>query len=270
MNNNPNQHITDFLNYYCKLTSPQYAVMLKGKWGSGKTHFINKYKDVLKRNNKKFIYVSLYGVTSYDEIETKFLEVLHPKLYNKKTILAGKIAKGLLKATLKVDLDDDGKSDGSISGQVPSLNAGDLLNTKDYILIFDDLERCSIKINDLLGYINYFVEHQEYKVILLANDEKFKSEEYHEIKEKLIGKTFEVVSNTELAYDCFIKEIDNNKIFLDYKENILRIYKQSNYNNLRVFRQVILDFDRFYNEILKQHSKKQNLISEFLDDFFKI
>lgn len=84
MNINPNQHITEFLNYYCSLpTAPQYAVMLKGKWGSGKTHFINEYKNVLNENKKKYIYVSLYGVTSYDEIETKFLEVLHPKLYNK-------------------------------------------------------------------------------------------------------------------------------------------------------------------------------------------
>ena len=41
---NPNLHITEFLNYYCDLpTAPQYAVMLKGKWGSGKTHFINEY-----------------------------------------------------------------------------------------------------------------------------------------------------------------------------------------------------------------------------------
>ena len=38
---NINQHIDDFLKYYCELQSPQYAVMLKGKWGSGKTFYIN-------------------------------------------------------------------------------------------------------------------------------------------------------------------------------------------------------------------------------------
>jgi len=268
MNINPNQHITEFLNYYCSLpTAPQYAIMLKGKWGSGKTHFINEYKNVLKENNKKYIYVSLYGVTSYDEIETKFLEVLHPKLYNKKTILAGKIAKGLLKTTLKIDLDDDGKSDGTIRSEAPNLNTGDLLNTKDYILIFDDLERCSIDINDLLGYINYFVEHQEYKVILLANDEKFKSEEYKDIKEKLIGKTFEVISNTELAYDSFIKEIKENNLFIDYKDTIIKIYIQSGYNNLRVFRQVILDFDRF-NQSINLNNFKKELVKNFVTEYF--
>ena len=61
-----NEHISQFLNYYIKLSNPQYAVLLKGKWGSGKSHFINEYKEHLKTNEHKFIYVSLYGVTSYD------------------------------------------------------------------------------------------------------------------------------------------------------------------------------------------------------------
>ena len=39
-----NKHIKEFLNYYIGLPNPQYAVLLKGKWGSGKTHFINEYK----------------------------------------------------------------------------------------------------------------------------------------------------------------------------------------------------------------------------------
>ena len=69
-----NKHIKEFLNYYIGLPNPQYAVLLKGKWGSGKTHFINEYKKELDKNKQKYIYVSLYGVTSYDEIETKFLE----------------------------------------------------------------------------------------------------------------------------------------------------------------------------------------------------
>ena len=40
-----NKHIKEFLNYYIELPNPQYAVLLKGKWGSGKTHFINEYKN---------------------------------------------------------------------------------------------------------------------------------------------------------------------------------------------------------------------------------
>ena len=271
-----NKHIKEFLNYYIGLSNPQYAVLLKGKWGSGKTHFINEYKKILDRKKQKYIYVSLYGVTSYDEIETKFLETIHPRLYNKKTIFAGKIAKQLLKGTLKIDLDDDGKADGNASIQIPNFKPEDLLNTKDYILIFDDLERCSINIINLLGYINFFVEHQSYKVILIANEEELeKTEKYTDIKEKLVGKTFEFISNASSAYDSFLVELKNtNKvienILLKEKLYILELFEKSESKNLRALRQTLLDFERFYDEILITHLEKEALLTDILYWYFLI
>ena len=38
------------------------------------------------------------------------------------------------------------------------------------MIVFDDLERCSIDITDLLGYINSFVEHEGVKVVVLADE----------------------------------------------------------------------------------------------------
>lgn len=269
-----NKHIKEFLNYYIGLPNPQYAVLLKGKWGSGKTHFINEYKNELNKNKQKYIYVSLYGVTSYDEIETKFLEAIYPRLYNKKTIFAGKIAKQLLKATLKIDWDADGKADGNANIQIPNFKPEDLLNTKDYILIFDDLERCSINIINLLGYINFFVEHQSYKVILIANEEELeKTEKYSQIKEKLIGKTFEFISDANSAYDSFLGELKKENrvkenILEKEKENILELFEKSQSNNLRALRQTLLDFERFYDEVLVNHQAKEELIKDILYWFF--
>ncbi|WP_193216022.1 P-loop NTPase fold protein [Aliarcobacter butzleri] len=269
-----NKHISQFLNYYIELPNPQYAVLLKGKWGSGKTHFINEYKNELNKNKQKYIYVSLYGITSYDEIETKFLEAIHPTLYNKKTIFAGKIAKQLLKATLKIDLDGDKKDDDSMSLKIPDFKPEDLLNTRDYILIFDDLERCSINIINLLGYINFFVEHQSYKVILIANEKELKkTKKYKTIKEKLIGKTFEFKTNSSLAYDSFLIELKNENrvkenILEKEKENILELFEKSQSNNLRALRQTLLDFERFYDEVLVNHQSKEELIKDILYWFF--
>jgi hypothetical protein len=272
-----NQHISQFLDYYCdneKFKNPQYAVLLKGKWGSGKTHFINEYKDKLEKHAQRYIYVSLYGVRNYDEIETKFLETIHRWLYNKKTIFAGKIAKQLLKGTLKIDLDADGKADGNVSVQIPNFKPEDLLNTKDYILIFDDLERCSINIIDLLGYINHFIEHQSYKVILIANEEELeKTEKYALIKEKLIGKTFEFISDASSAYDSFLTELENEKdvkenILQKYKNKILEIFKKSQCNNLRILRQGLFDFERLYDLVFINHISKDKLIDEIINVFF--
>lgn len=266
-----NKHIDSYLEYYNELTSPQYAVLIKGAWGSGKTHYINQFKKSLDAKSKKYIYVSLYGVMNYEEIETKFLETLHPKLYNKKTILAGKIAKGFLKGALKIDLDDDGKADGTVSAQLPDINASDLLNTQNHILIFDDLERCSIPINDILGYINYFVEHQDYKVIIIANEKELdKNEKYGDIKEKLVGKTFELTSNSDLAFDSFIEELtkeENKDIIVENKNIILEIYNQSKYDNLRVLRQTIFDFDRFYEKVLFTYIENKDFFIDILKQF---
>ncbi len=267
-----NTHIDGFLDYYSELQSPQYAVLIKGKWGSGKTHYINEFKKRLDTNSKKYIYVSLYGVTNYDEIETKFLETLHPKLYNKKTVLLGKIAKGFLKGALKVDLDDDGKADGTVSGQVPDIDPKDLLNTQNHILIFDDLERCSISVNDILGYINYFVEHQDYKVIIIANEKELeKDNKYKNIKEKLVGKTFDLIPNSDLAFQNFLKQVSYCKTILsDNKTVITKIFEKANYNNLRHLRQTILDFDLFFKKINPSYIDNDKLIEEIIELFFII
>ena len=46
------------------------------------------------------------------------------------------------------------------------------LPIKNSILIFDDLERCNCSINEILGYINSFVEHEKMKVIIVANQDE--------------------------------------------------------------------------------------------------
>jgi hypothetical protein len=245
--------------------------MLKGEWGSGKTFYINQFKDILDEDNKKYIYVSLYGVSSYDEIETKFFQALHPILSDKKMLLAGKIAKGILKGALRVDWDNDGKTDATISPQTPNIDLKEFENTEEYILIFDDLERCSIPINDILGYINYFVEHQSYRVILIANENELKKDDkYQKIKEKLIGKIFELVPNIDLAIESFIEEAKDAKIeqvFENHLDTIKEVYFQSKYNNLRLLRQTILDFKRFYNAVLIDYGNPnflKNIIRVYL------
>ena len=102
--NSTNQKIHIFLKYYCDLPSPpEYAVLIKGKWGTGKTWFIKNLINDLNASNIKSLHISLYGMTTFDEIENEFFRQLHPVLSSKKMALAGKVIKGLLKTTLKID-----------------------------------------------------------------------------------------------------------------------------------------------------------------------
>jgi hypothetical protein len=122
---------------------------------------------------------------------------------------------------------------------------------KDCLIVFDDLERCSIPIVDILGYINSFVEHESVKVIVVANEKDIENrgelERYKTIKEKLVGKTLEVRSVESLAVHNFIDSVRNKRTrdFLKVEiKQILDIHKRSGANNLRILRQGIWDFER--------------------------
>jgi KAP family P-loop domain len=277
-----NNHVKEYLDYYCDLShAPGYAVLLKGQWGVGKTWFIEKYREKPKGQKEvqspeqKFLYISLYGITTFSEIEDQFFQQLHPILSSKGMAIAGKIFKGALKTTLKIDLNSDGKEDGSISSQIPDINFPDYLkNTDQHILIFDDLERCQMDIGSLLGYINYFVEHQDLKVIIIANeDELLKHDDnratnnYKKIKEKLIGQTFEIAADLNKALDDFITCVDNKTAneFLSRNTGIIReLYELSEYNNLRNIKQVFWDFERIFRALPSKAQKHEKLLQDIL------
>lgn len=277
----PNLHIEDFLKYYYSFEQePGYAVLLKGRWGTGKTWFVDKTLRSLAQKDGKYLYVSLYGVTSFEQIEDEFFKQLHPLLSSKSMALTGKIAKGLLKATLKIDLDADGKADGSISAQVPDINLPDYLtNTSGCIIVFDDLERASLHLEALLGYINHYVEHQGYKVIIVANEEEIlehqeKKEDfklaYRRIKEKLVGKTFEITPDLNGALVNFISDVKNDTAKSLYNRSInliSELYESSQYQNLRHLKQALWDFERFLSFLSKDAATKDGLSEHLLKIF---
>lgn len=277
----PNLHIEKFLKYYYSFDKePGYAVLLKGKWGTGKTWFINQILNSLADQDGKYLYVSLYGVTSFEEIEDEFFKQLHPLLSSKSMALTGKIAKGLLKATLKIDLNGDGKADGSFSSQIPELDLPDYLtDTSGFIIVFDDLERASINLESLLGYINHYVEHQGYKVIIVANEEEILAHQkqqdefkhaYRRIKEKLVGKTFEINPDLSGALVNFISEVqdkDAQDLFNENVKLIYEIYENSQYQNLRHLKQALWDFERFLSFVSPDASSKDGLLEHLLTIF---
>lgn len=257
---NPNEHIVSFLDHYFNLpVAPGYAVLLKGNWGTGKTWFLKETLSELVADRKQYLYVSLYGVTSSDEIESEFFRQLHPVLSSKGVALAGKLGKGLLSAALQTDITADIK--------LPEY----LTKTDGLILVFDDLERASIELSSLLGYINYFVEHQGYKVILVANEAELTEGDndtktnlrYERIKEKLIGKTFEVQPQVDTALNNFLASIEDPfalKVYQDNFQLIKDCYLSSEHKNLRNLKQALWDFERFSTYLSTEVKNNEDLI----------
>jgi len=276
-----NQHIRDFLSYYCLLNnSPEYSVLIKGLWGTGKTWFIHDCLEKLQNGGQGHLYVSLYGVTSVGDIESEFFRQLHPWLASKSVKLLETLTKGLLKATVKVDIDSDGQSDGTLTFGVPNEAIIDSLKSAEgKVLVFDDVERCAIPICHLLGYINKFVEHGGFKVILIANEieiiEREKTDEskfiaYQRVKEKLIGKTFEIVPEIAPALSHFVVQLQCEKAKTAINENkplVIQLYHSSSYKNLRILRHALWDFDRLFAKLPNDITKNKAFVTHFLSLF---
>lgn len=268
----PNKHIEEYLNYYCDLSqSPKFAILLKGKWGAGKTWFINQYIEKLKAKEKKCLYVSLYGVTNYSEIEDLLRQQLYPFRTSKGMVIAGKLFKGFLKGALKIDLNNDGKDDMMWNVSIPDIDIPQKFEDSSFsLLIFDDLERCSINIENILGYINSFVESQYLKVVIIANEEEISTEpeKYKKIKEKLIGKTFEIFPDFSGALNEVLNQVHNPqaKDFLSKNLDFIQdLYRQAECMNLRILNQISLDFERFFEKLPEKARNKAELIKDLLE-----
>lgn len=274
----PNAHIRDFIEYYCTMPSaPRYAVLLKGNWGVGKTWFVQDVLKELEDNSIRPLYISLYGLASYDDIDNAIFKQLHPILSSKTAILGSRIAKGLLKTTLKIDLTEDKKSGAALNvqSQIPDINLPDYLtNTEGRILVFDDLERCTMDSLSVLGYINHFIEHQDRKVLIIANEEEIQPRDntdsqsiYRRIKEKVIGKIFSITPYPIQAIETFLTELKNPEVVSFCRihiHHIVEIYEASSYQNLRHLRQALLDFERLYIHFPTEAQQISELLLELL------
>lgn len=255
MGNSVNAHIYQYLTSYLKRENPQYAVMLNGAWGCGKTFFIRKWKESIKSKDIKPIYVSLFGLQTIKEVNELINKELHPILTSKATKTIIKTAKVLTGVAISHKLGND-ESEMNYSIDLTSLLETDNPKTVGgKILIFDDMERCHIPPHLLLGYINYFVEICKCHVILVCNNEKLcywegngsdkkYTEEFRIFEEKTIGIKLTIQPSISEALDFFISETKYDpKDFLNRSKKDLALFiRESAILNLRSVRQAIFDF----------------------------
>lgn len=290
-----NEAVTYFLNEYAEIPNPQYAILLKGPWGCGKSYFIRQWIEQYKTKNKISIkkikwlpiYVSLYGLTSTQQITESINKEISPWLYSKGVKFAKQTLLTASKVALRCDINisDNSEKEASL---ICNLDSSFLLKEDDAkikgnkILIFDDLERCNINFETLFGYINYFVEHCKCKVIIIGDEDKIVLKEsedlkikYKDFKEKTIGRTFEIIADTDETIGCFIEEIHNNNhnLLKENKELITKIFKASKFNNLRVLRQCLNDYHRIVMSFPEHfHRSKQyaKTVSSLLANFVAV
>lgn len=254
-----NDIIENFLNGYMMNPDPQYAILLKGKWGCGKTHFINHWIDAYQKHDAEDkvlepVYVSLYGLSETKQITTAINRVLYPILYGKAAKAGKTFLKFMSAIVLKcdVDWDKDGNSDFSMNLGLDSLSifkSEDEQVKKGNLLILDDLERCDVPMKKLLGYLNFFVEQCNCHLIVIGDEDKIAEDEnkkiFGEFKEKTIGREFEIATDIHSALETFVNQTPKNDFVVGHQEQIEKFFAMTEYNNLRILRQALWDFSRF-------------------------
>ena len=191
---------------YVRSDYTDYAIMINGEWGSGKTYFWNhKVKnkiESLQLNGRKYttIYMSLYGISNLEEISKKiFIET---------TQLMDKNLKKYMDAHGQTTIPEYAKTGLDMANFFGVTKNGEKIDyeaffsTNDKVLCFDDLERANVDVIDILGYINNFVEHDHIKTIIICNEK--------ELSAKLKSSNLEM--KTFIATYLLDKEGDLSKV----------------------------------------------------------
>lgn len=158
---------------YVKDERYRQAVLIDGEWGAGKTFFVKErlLKELEKEiPEKKVYYISLYGLSSSEQIVEEVYSAMIGDFIEEKTDeKKGELIKKGIFFTSKLFAAGI-KYFNMDSRDLPKLS--ELKEIKGAVIVFDDLERCETEINQTLGLLNHMIEHNDIKIILVANQKE--------------------------------------------------------------------------------------------------
>lgn len=198
----------EILNRYISDNNTNYALLINGTWGSGKTYYIKNYLNSRINNNEYIkIYFSLYGMQKLEDIDSCIIEsyfkafdemvefnnlniekyyrdygfgnfVINKFQYIYDQFFYHNIKSRKYYKFLKY-LPDYIKFeflnfDFKVLKDNLKFKISQISKESKVLLVIDDFERSKIDFVEVLGYINNMVEHYKYKVIIIANEEQLK------------------------------------------------------------------------------------------------
>lgn len=241
-----NEELNEYIKHYLEKDKTRRAIMLSGAWGTGKSFYIqNILKPYLDQSDTKLVVVSLYGLKDLGELNKAIYLEIRAKALAKKSekLSAGKlIGKTIIKGVASFFNVDLSMSEEDLQRLYASIDLSGKL------IILEDLERSSIDIFDILGFVNSLVEQDGVKVLLVANEDEILkyedvqihvpdengkgqaiktekrlteiSERYLREKEKTVGDTIRFSGDIKDAmksimslyknptFDAFLKDVD--------------------------------------------------------------
>lgn len=218
---------------------------------------------IMSQEGLEHLRISLFGISSRQEVYDEFFAQCHPVLASAGTRLVAGIARGLLsRITFPI-----GSADVQSQSQLDSLGLRELLvNIRDKIVVLDDFERCRLPVREALGLISNLLDDDNCKIVIISNDNEIHDSEYTAYKEKIVAYTFKAEPEAELALDEFWNVIARHRLdhnlVNELKEIIGIVHDQSDYRNLRHLKISLEAFESLYSELPDSAKKNGELVKE--------
>lgn len=221
------------------------VIALSGRWGTGKTHLWNEVKaESEKKEIKKALYVSLFGLSSIDHVKRKLMEGALPEA----AVGGGKleVVKNLFKSGVHAATTHY-KALAAINDLNLLLMAP--LALREKMIVIDDIERKHAKlgIDEVLGFIDEYSKEFKARFILVLNDDQLTTEGeqralWTTFREKVIDQEIRLSTTPDEAFSIAIRLVPSPK----YEAALKRAVIACGLTNIRIIGKVI----RAANQIL--------------------
>ena len=201
------------------------SLLLRGEWGTGKTHLVTSTISELKKNDPNFesIFVSLHDKNSIDELIVALAA---------NVTLKTKISSQLNRLISNFDKFVDRSN---IFGKVFVVAAKEMLTGR--VIILDDIERrpSDLDLTKVLALIDGLVSFQNCKVLAIMNDDELSIEDQVELNrrtEKIFQLQFKLVPTPEDVAEIAVSGD------IEKSEDIKKLLKALGIQNIRIAKEI--------------------------------
>lgn len=217
--------------------SDNSVIALSGKWGTGKTHLWNEVQSASRDAKvQAALYVSLFGLSSVDQIKRKLMEIAIPGAEEHGGTFD--VVKNFVKVGIKA-ASEHYKALAALNDLNVLLMAPIVLREK--LIVIDDIERKHDKlgIDEVLGFIDEYSKQYMVRFVLVLNDDQLSSKGEQEklwvtFREKVIDEEIRLLTTPQEAFAIAVNLWPSK-----YEEAVKEAVATCGLTNIRIIGKVI-------------------------------